>query len=136
MIDSAKDSFYRQGFMKTLGARLVSIKKGFVKIECDFDEKLTQQHGYFHAGVLTSIVDVACGYAAHSMMPEGSDVLSVEFKTNFIRAAKAHKIVATGSVVKSGKTLTFCEGKVTDALEKTVFATMQATMICLKPTNN
>lgn len=135
MIEAAKDSFYKQGFMQTLGARLVSVEKGLVKIECGFNEKLAQQHGYFHAGVLTSIADVACGYAAHSMMPEGSDVLSVEFKANFIRAAKADKIIATGKVVKSGKTLTFCEAKVTDGSEEIIFATMQATMICLKSNN-
>ena len=132
MTEASKGSFYKQGFMKTLGAKLVFIEKGIVKLECDFSEKLTQQHGYFHAGVLTSLADVACGYAAHSMMPEGSDVLSVEFKANFIRAAKADKIIAIGKVVKSGKTLTFCEAKVTDGDEETVFATMQATMICLK----
>ncbi len=132
MTDASKDSFYRQGFMKTLGAKLVSIEKGLVKLECNFHKKLTQQHGYFHAGVLTSLADVACGYAAHSMMPAGSEVLSVEFKTNFIRPAKAAKIIATGEVIKSGKTLTFCEAKVTDETEEVIFATMQATMICLK----
>ena len=133
MIKISEESFYKQGFMKTLGAKLLSIEKGIVKIECPWHQSLTQQHGYFHAGVLTSIVDVACGYAAHSMMPEGSDVLSVEFKTNFLKVAKTDKIVAHGKVVKSGKTLTFCEGKVTDESEKILFATMQATMICIKP---
>ncbi|NNC71167.1 MAG: PaaI family thioesterase, partial [Flavobacteriaceae bacterium] len=124
--------FYQQGFMQTLGAKLISIEKGLVKIECDFNKKLTQQHGYFHEGVLTSLADVACGYAAHSMMPQGSNVLSVEFKINFIRAAKSDKIVATGKVIKSGKTLTFCEARVTDGDENTLFATMQATMMCIK----
>lgn len=132
MIEASKDSFNKQGFMQTLGAKLVAIETGVVKLECLFDEKLTQQHGYFHAGVLTSLADVACGYAAHSMMPKGSNVLSVEFKTNFIRPAKAEKIIATGTVVRSGKTLTFCEAKVTDGTEQTIFATMQATMMCLK----
>jgi len=132
MIETSKHSFMNQGFMKTIGAKIISIEKGTVKIECAYNKKLAQQNGYFHAGVITSIVDVACGYAAHSMMPEGSEVLSVEFKTNFIRAAKAEKIIAIGKVVKSGKTLSFCEGKVTDGSEKIVFATMQATMICLK----
>ena len=135
MIEASKNSFYQQGFMQTLGAKLISIEKGLVKLECDYSEKLTQQHGYFHAGVLTSLADVACGYAAHSMMPEGSDVLSVEFKTNFIRAAKANKIIATGKVIKSGRTLTFCEAKVTDGEENKLFATMYATMMCLKPKN-
>ncbi len=132
MIETAKNSFKKQGFMKVLGAKMVSIEKGFVKIECELKKELTQQHGFFHAGVLTSIVDVACGYAALSAMPKNSDVLTVEFKTNFIRAAQTDKIIAIGKVIKSGKTLTFCEGRVTDMKEEIIFATMQATMICLK----
>ena len=132
MTEASKQGFYKQGFMKTLGAKLLTIEKGLVKLECDYDEKLTQQHGYFHAGVLTSLADVACGYAAHTLMPSGSEVLSVEFKTNFIRPAKADSIIATGKVIKSGKTLTFCEAKVTDKTEKTLFATMQATMMCMR----
>ncbi|WP_353778805.1 hotdog fold thioesterase [Winogradskyella sp. 3972H.M.0a.05] len=134
MIEASKKSFDKQGFMKTLGAEIISFEKGIVKIQCTLNDTLTQQHGYFHAGVITSISDVACGYAALSSMPEGSDVLTVEFKTNFIRAANTNTIIAKGEVIKAGKTLTFCEGVVTDASEKIIFATMQATMICLKPT--
>ncbi len=133
MIEVAKQSFYKQGFMKTLGAQLISITKGEVVISCTLNDTLTQQHGYFHAGVITSIADVACGYAALSTMPDGSDVLTVEFKTNFIRAAETDTIVAKGSVIKSGRTLTFCEGVVTNKAEDVIYATMQATMICLKP---
>ena len=136
MIETAKKSFIKQGFMKTLGAEIISIEKGLVKIECKLNQGLTQQHGFFHAGVITSIADVACGYAAHSMMPEGSDVLSVEFKTNFLKAAKIDKIIAHGRVVKSGKTLSFCECVVTDSTEEIIFATMQATMICVKSNMN
>ena len=79
MIEQAKKSFDKQGFMKTLGAKIIAIEKGMVKIACDKNKSLTQQHGYFHAGVITSIADVACGYAAHTTMPLGSEVLSVEF---------------------------------------------------------
>ena len=136
MIETAKKSFDKQGFMKTLGAKLISIEKGIVQIECKLNGMLTQQHGLFHAGVITSIADVACGYAALSIMPKNSDVLTVEFKTNFIRAAQTNKIVAKGIVIKTGKTLTFCEGIVTDTTGETIFATMQATMICLKPDSN
>ncbi len=133
MIEVAKQSFYKQGFMKTLGAELISITKGNVQISCTLNDTLTQQHGYFHAGVMTSIADVACGYAALSTMPDGSDVLTVEFKTNFIRAAETDKIIAKGTVIKSGNTLTFCEGVVTNENQDIIYATMQATMICLKP---
>lgn len=118
--------------MKTLGAEIITIEKGMVKISCSKKESLTQQHGYFHAGVISSIADVACGYAAYTTMLEGSEVLSVEFKTNLMRAAKADKIIATGKVIKSGKTLVFCEAKVTDEKEETIFATFQGTMFCVQ----
>ena len=136
MIEQAKRSFEQQGFMKTLGARIISIEKGIVKIECDRTDAVTQQHGYFHAGVITSIADVACGYAAFTTMPEGSEVLSVEFKTNLMKAANADKIIATGKVIKSGRTLIFCEAKVTDESEEIIFATFQGTMFCLQPKEN
>ena len=131
MIEEAKKSFAQQGFMKTLGAELIHIEEGLVKIKLCKTEGLTQQHGYFHAGALTSVMDVACGYAALTTMPENSDVLSVEFKTNLLRAANADEVIATGKVVKSGKTLVFCEASVEDTLGK-LYTTMQATMICLQ----
>jgi uncharacterized protein (TIGR00369 family) len=132
MIEEAKQSFDQQGFMKTLGAEIIAIEKGMVKIACAKGDHVTQQHGYFHAGVITSIADVACGYAAFMTMPKGSEVLSVEFKTNLMRAAKADRIIATGKVIKSGKTLIFCEAKVTDEKEETIFATFQGTMFCVQ----
>ncbi|CAL2055402.1 PaaI family thioesterase [Tenacibaculum sp. 190524A05c] len=135
MIEEAKISFDKQGFMKTLGAEIIHIESGLLKIRCEKHSGLTQQNGFFHAGVLTSIMDVACGYAALTTMPTGSDVLSVEFKTNLMRPAIADVIIATGTVIKSGKTLVFCEAKVTDEKEETIFATLQGTMICLKTKN-
>ncbi|MFY0630120.1 MAG: PaaI family thioesterase [Flavobacteriaceae bacterium] len=119
--------------MKTLGAKIIAIEEGMVKIECSLKEELAQQHGFFHAGVITSIADSACGYAALTTMPKGSDVLSVEFKTNLLKAAKAKKIIATGKVVKSGRTLVFCEARITDETEEILFATLQGTMICIQP---
>ncbi|OSY87933.1 thioesterase [Tenacibaculum holothuriorum] len=135
MIEAAKESFSKQGFMKTLGAEIIHIEKGLLKIRCKKNEGLTQQHGFFHAGVLTSIMDSACGYAALTTMEKGSDVLSVEFKTNLLRPAKSDVIIATGRVVKSGRTLVFCEATVTDETEEILYTTMQGTMISLKPTN-
>ncbi len=135
MIEEAKRSFNKQGFMKTLGAKISHIEPGLLKIRCDKHEGLTQQHNFFHAGVLTSLMDVACGYAALTTMPEGSDVLSVEFKTNLLRPAITDVIIATGTVIKTGKTLVFCEAKITDEKEEIIFATLQGTMICLKTKN-
>ncbi|PKF72373.1 PaaI family thioesterase [Chryseobacterium sp. PMSZPI] len=131
MYDRIKKSFDRQGLMKTLGAELLNVEKGQVKISCQFSEKLTQQHGFFHAGVATSIVDSACGYAALTLMPENAEVLSVEFKINFMKPAKTDKLIAIGKVLQSGKTLTVCEGYVYDSSEEKLLSKMTATMISI-----
>jgi uncharacterized protein (TIGR00369 family) len=131
MYDRIKENFDRQGLMQTLNAQLQEVKKGLVKITCPFSEALTQQHGYFHAGVLTSIVDSACGYAALTHMPPDREVLSVEFKINFLRPANTARIIATGTVLQSGKSLTICEGHVYDETETKLLAKMTATMIAI-----
>lgn len=120
----------QQAFMQTLGASLVSVKEGEVIISCEHQHKLTQQNGFFHAGVLTSVVDSACGYAALTMMPDDADVLSVEFKMNLLRPATTKKIVAIGKVIKAGKRITVCEGTVLDEHEDKILCKMLATMFC------
>ena len=80
--DRIRSSFSSQEFLNTLGAEITRVRAGEVEIEAPFDEKLTQQDGFLHAGVVASLVDSACGYAAYSLMPSGSRVLSVEFKIN------------------------------------------------------
>ncbi len=129
MHEKIKQSFEKQRFMKTLNAQLDEVENGRVKITCAFSEALTQQHGFFHAGVLTSIVDSACGYAALTVMPENAEVLTVEFKINFIKPAKTDKLIAIGTVLNPGKTLTICEGYVYDSYEEKLIAKMQATTI-------
>lgn len=126
-----RDSFDRQGVMATLGARLTRVTPGEVDIEVALADGLTQQHGYFHAGVQTTAVDSACGYAALSLMPEGSEVLSVEFKTNFMAPAAGERIRAEGRIVRSGRTITVCRGDVFAVRGgvDTHCATMVATMI-------
>nr|WP_315155249.1 PaaI family thioesterase [uncultured Flavobacterium sp.] len=118
--------------MKTLNAQLAKVEKGRVKITSEFSEALTQQHGFFHAGVVTSIVDSACGYAALTMMSENIEVLSVEFKINFMKPAKMDKLIAIGKVLQSGRTLTICEGYVYDSKEEKLIAKMTATMIAIQ----
>ncbi len=127
-----KNSFDKQSFMKTLGAELVSVEEGEVRIDCPFSAGLTQQDGFFHAGVLTSVVDSACGYAALTMMPENARVLSVEFKVNLLRPAACDKIIAIGKVIKAGKQLTVCEGTVYDANTDKILLKLQGTMICIQ----
>lgn len=133
MEEEVLESYRKQGFMQYLGIEIISIEKGIVKVSCKKSDKLTQQNGFFHAGVITSIADAACGYAALTTMPKGSDVLSVEFKTNLMKPAISDTIIATGKVIKSGRTLVFCEAKITDESEEITFATLQGTMICIQP---
>jgi uncharacterized protein (TIGR00369 family) len=125
--------FARQRMMETIGARLVRIDPGQVEIELDYREDLTQQHGYLHAGIVTAIVDSACGFAAYTMMPADSGVLTVEYKVNFTAPAQGAKFLAAGRVIKPGRTLTVCAGEVlaTDGTEQKLVAMIQATMMRL-----
>ena len=126
-------SFKKQPVMKTIGAHLVKMSPGEVVIEFSYDQSLTQQNGYIHAGIVTTVVDSACGYAAYTLMPADSDVLTIEYKINFMSPAKGETFRGIGKVLKSGRTLTVCAGDVVaieDGKERVV-ATMQATMICL-----
>src|SRR5262245_47266100 len=98
--------------MTTLGAQLVRVIQGEVQIALLPRPELSQQHGYIHAGALTSVLDSACGYAALTVAPSSCDVLTVEFKINFVRPAVADRFLAIGKVIKAGKTLTVCQGEV------------------------
>jgi uncharacterized protein (TIGR00369 family) len=130
-MERVRPSFERQGFMRTLGAKLESVDSGTVTISCGFDERLTQQQGLLHGGVLASLLDVACGYAALTMMPADREVLTVEFKINFLKPAKTDRVIAVGQVVQSGRTLTVCEGTVFDATRARVLAKMTATLMAV-----
>lgn len=125
-------NFARQSFMTLLGARLARVADGEVHIALSFSDALTQQHGYLHAGAITSIVDSACGYAALTRAPAGSDIVSAEFKINLLRPGIGERFLAIGKVQNAGKTLTVCTGEVR-AFDGTsdrhkVIALMQATM--------
>ncbi len=109
LAERIRASFARQGAMRLLGASLAEIEAGRVAITLPFRPDVSQQHGYFHAGVVAAVADSAGGYAALTRMPPGSEVLSVEFKLNLIAPAAGDRIVATGEVVRAGRTLTVCE---------------------------
>jgi uncharacterized protein (TIGR00369 family) len=102
-------SFARQQVMGFIGARLTRVEPGLVEIELPFRRELTQQHGYFHAGITGTIADSAGGYAGYTLFPADSSVLTVEYKMNLLAPADGERLVATGRVVKSGRTLTICE---------------------------
>jgi uncharacterized protein (TIGR00369 family) len=104
-----RESFARQGIMAHLGAKLERIEPGFVEISLPFSPKLTQQHGYFHAGTVATVADSAGGYAAFSLFPAGSSILAIEFKMNFIAPADGVRIWARGRVLRSGRTITVCQ---------------------------
>ncbi len=103
-----RDSFGRQAVMKLIGAQLKRVEPGLVEIELPFKAQLAQQHGFFHAGITGTIADSAGGYAAFSLFPSDSSVLTVEYKINLIAPADGDRLVATGKVVKPGRTLTVC----------------------------
>jgi uncharacterized protein (TIGR00369 family) len=128
-----RSSFAQQGLMKTLDAHLVKVSPGEVHIELPYSEAFTQQHGFIHAGILSTIADNACGYAAYTLMPAGSEVLGVENKINFLAPAKGERFVAIGKVIKAGRTLAVCSGDVWayNNGEKTLVAVMQTTMMAL-----
>jgi len=105
-------SLARQSMMTVLGASLERVAPGEVDIRLPFRADLTQQHGFLHAGVTTTIADSACGYAALSLMPPGAAVLTVEFKVNLMAPAAGQVFVARGRVLKAGRTLTTCAGDV------------------------
>jgi uncharacterized protein (TIGR00369 family) len=120
--------------MATLGATLDVVRAGEVHIGFSHREELTQQHGYLHAGVLASVADSACGYAALSLMEPGAGVLSVEFKINMLAPAIGERFLAVGRVVRSGRTITVCSADVSVEREGATVqvALMQATMMAVR----
>ncbi len=132
--EDIRQSFARQSMMSLIGAKLELVEPGLVEISIAYRKELTQQHGYLHAGVVTTIADSAAGYAAYSLMPAGSEVLSVEFKLNLLRPAKGVAFVARAEVIKPGKTLTVVRAGVFGISEtgaRELVATMQGTMFCI-----
>ena len=97
--------------MRTIGAELSRVAPGEVEVVLPFRDTLLQQHGYLHGAVIAAIVDSACGYAARSLMPPGSTVLTVEYKVNFLAPADGDRIVARGQVLQPGRNLTVCYGE-------------------------
>lgn len=118
--------------MQTFGVTLLEVSAGAVTLELPISDAVSQQNGFVHAGAIASVLDSACGFAALSVMPEGSDVLAVEFKINFVAPAVGVAVRAVAEVVKAGRTITLCKGEAfaigADGALKLV-AVMQGTMI-------
>jgi uncharacterized protein (TIGR00369 family) len=133
-----RQSFERQQVMQTIGATLTLVEPGAVEIELPHRADLTQQHGFIHAGIVASILDSACGYAAFSLMPADAAVLSIEFKVNLLAPAKGELIRAQALVKRAGKNVTVCTADawaVNDG-QSALVATMLATMMCIRGRSN
>ena len=129
--EEVSKSFVAQSIMQVIGAELTRVEPGVVEISLPYRKDLTQQDGFLHAGIITTIADSAAGYAAFSLMPAGSSVLSVEFKVNLLRPAKGERFVARAEVIKPGKTLTVVRADVFgfEGAERTLVATLLGTML-------
>lgn len=127
-------SFARQPMMQTIGATLDVVAPGRADISLPFRSDLTQQHGYLHAGVVATIADSACGYAAYTLMPAGASVLTVEYKINLLSPARGERFVARARVIRPGRTLTVVQGDVFAVAggDERLTATMLATIITLR----
>lgn len=124
-------SFAKQQAMASIGATVETVEAGSVTLAMPFSERLTQQHGFIHAGIVTMLCDTACGFAALSLMPEDAAVLTTEFKVNLLSPAKGERLVAHGRVVRPGKKLMVCLGEVfaEDAGKRKQVALMTASMM-------
>lgn len=130
--DEVRRSFAKQAIMGLIGGELVRVEPGVVEIKLAYRPDLTQQDGYVHAGIIATIADSACGYAAYSLMPPESEVLAVEFKVNLLRPAKGDAFLARAEVIKPGRTLTVVRADVfatSGGNEWQLIATMQGTMM-------
>lgn len=123
-----QSSFEKSNFLTTIGAVLEFASEGEVQISCKRRDDLTQQQGFLHGGVVTTIADVTCGYTALTVIPPSMEVLTVEFKINLLRPVTSDRIVAVGEVVKAGRSLVITEATVYDETGKAV-AKMLSTMI-------
>ena len=128
-----RESFSRQRVMATLGASIVRVAAGEVDLELAYRADLTQQHGFLHAGIVTTLLDSACGYAAFSLMPADASVLSIEFKTNLLAPAEGELLIARGRVVRAGRTISVCEcrGSMRQGAAEKEVALMIATIMAM-----
>ncbi|HSS64438.1 MAG TPA: PaaI family thioesterase [Gammaproteobacteria bacterium] len=127
-------SFERQGIMAHIGAELSSVEPGRVQIRLPYSDSLSQQHGFFHGGITTTIADSACGYSGFTLMPVDASVLTIEYKVNFLAPADGALLVATGRVVKPGRSIIVCHADVVvfnDEHER-LCATMTETMMVMR----
>ena len=129
-----RQSFARQGVMAHIGAELSAVEAGRVQIRLPYSERLSQQHGFFHGGITTTIADSACGYSGFTLMPADASVLTIEYKVNFLAPADGELLVASGRVVKPGRSIIVCHADVVvhKGDRERLCATMTETLMVMK----
>ena len=134
IVTAIQDSFFKQGLMATIGAKLHLVASGEVRLRIEASESLTQHHGFLHAGIIGTILDSSCGWASQTLMPLGTEVLTVEYKLNLLRPAAGAQFEGRGTVLRAGTTLTAAEAAfyTTDNPDRLI-ATMTATLIGVRP---
>ncbi len=128
-----RDSFARQGIMAHIGATLTNVRPGACEIRLGYGDHVSQQHGYFHGGAIATIADSAGGYAAFSLLPAQTGILTVEFKINLVAPADGQLLIARGEVVRPGRTLTVSRAEVSVVKEgrERVCAILQQTLMTI-----
>jgi uncharacterized protein (TIGR00369 family) len=129
-----RNSFARQPAMETIGAKLTRVEHGTIEIELPFDIKLTQQHGFLHAGVISAALDSACGYAATTMIDQDASILTIEFKVNLMSPGRGERFLFRGDVTKPGSTIIVADGRgyaIGDGPAKLI-ASMTGTMMVIR----
>lgn len=126
--ERTRDSFMRQSFMETLGVSLTKIEPGHVEMRLPYRDGLSQQHGFFHGGVVGALADNSGGYAAFTLLAPEDSILTVEYKINLVAPGAGDTLIASGAVLKPGRRLTICESRIyaeTDGARK-----LCATALC------
>ncbi|OPL11443.1 MAG: hypothetical protein AVO38_04615 [delta proteobacterium ML8_D] len=111
-VQKVRSSFQRQKFMEFIGARLAEVHPGYCEIHLPYKKELSQQHGFFHAGVIGTLADNSGGYAAFTLMPPRASILTVEYKLNILAPGDGELLIARAQVIKAGRTLTICRPEV------------------------
>ncbi|KGD86554.1 MULTISPECIES: PaaI family thioesterase [Rhizobium/Agrobacterium group] len=132
--ERVRHSFGRQGAMAMLGAELTRVEPAMVEIELPFDAKLTQQHGFLHAGVISAALDSACGYAAYTVIEPEASILTIEFKVNLMSPGRGERFLFRGEITKPGSTIIVADGRayaIGDGPAKLI-ASMTGTMMVIR----
>jgi uncharacterized protein (TIGR00369 family) len=136
--ERVRASFGRQKVMATLGITIDELRAGEIVLRMPYHPLYTQQHGFMHAGIISTALDSSCGYAAYSLMSDDAAVLTVEFKTNLLAPAEGEFFIFRGHVIKPGRTLTICDSQafaIRNGSEKLI-ATMTGTLMALYDRKN